>query len=407
MEGEVKSMRALVLAIGALVVVAGCGRVPGVQVTAGDYKLYEAASTSTSNNLSVIDSRSHSVELNMPLGTPSPDWTHLYTVQGTVVVDLDPRTGAVLHKLQLPGSYQLPSATSSGVPGGLSPNGHWLVLESFDQTPTSLPGASHLLVLDTTYATKPKRIDLNGYFTFDAVNNGGDRVYLIEYLSNTGYQVRFYNLGASSGYLDPTVVFDKSDGSSAMAGIRLSGVPSHDQHWLYSVYVRPDRSAFIHALNLEGPIAFCIDLPGSGYATNPDEFHWSLAMSADGLLPQFASRVNSGGTPHLALAASALATIALVLTGSFQTVLALSAFFYVVQYATTFTSLFVLRRTEPDAPRAYRAWGYPWIPGLVLIGALAFIVGNLVGDRQNSVRALIVIAASYPLYLGAKRALGS
>ena len=283
MEGEVKSMRALVLAIGALVVVAGCGRVPGVQVTAGDYKLYEAASTSTSNNLSVIDSRSHSVELNMPLGTPSPDWTHLYTVQGTVVVDLDPRTGAVLHKLQLPGSYQLPSATSSGVPGGLSPNGHWLVLESFDQTPTSLPGASHLLVLDTTYATKPKRIDLNGYFTFDAVNNGGDRVYLIEYLSNTGYQVRFYNLGASSGYLDPTVVFDKSDGSSAMAGIRLSGVPSHDQHWLYSVYVRPDRSAFIHALNLEGPIAFCIDLPGSGYATNPDEFHWSLAMSADGL----------------------------------------------------------------------------------------------------------------------------
>jgi APA family basic amino acid/polyamine antiporter len=131
------------------------------------------------------------------------------------------------------------------------------------------------------------------------------------------------------------------------------------------------------------------------------------AMSADGLLPKFASRVNSGGTPHLALAASALATIALVLTGSFQTVLALSAFFYVVQYATTFTSLFVLRRTEPDAPRAYRAWGYPWIPGLVLIGALAFIVGNLVGDRQNSVRALIVIAASYPLYLGAKRALGS
>jgi APA family basic amino acid/polyamine antiporter len=131
------------------------------------------------------------------------------------------------------------------------------------------------------------------------------------------------------------------------------------------------------------------------------------AMSEDGLLPRFVSRINAGGTPHLSLAASALATIALVLTGSFQTVLALSAFFYVVQYATTFTSLFVLRRTEPDAPRAYRAWGYPWIPGLVLIGALAFIVGNLVGDRQNSVRALIVIAASYPLYWIAKRMLAT
>jgi APA family basic amino acid/polyamine antiporter len=117
--------------------------------------------------------------------------------------------------------------------------------------------------------------------------------------------------------------------------------------------------------------------------------------------------VNAGGTPHLSLAASTVATILLVLSGTFQTVLALSAFFYVMQYAVTFTSLFVLRRREPDAPRPYKAWGYPWIPGLVLVGALAFLVGNLIGDRQNSIRALIVIAASYPLYLGAKKVLKS
>jgi hypothetical protein len=67
-----------------------------------------------------------------------------------------------------------------------------------------------------------------------------------------------------------------------MAGTRLSGVPSTDGQWLYSVYVRPDKSAFIHALSLESPIAFCIDLPGSGYSTNPDEFHWSLAVNAAG-----------------------------------------------------------------------------------------------------------------------------
>ncbi len=129
------------------------------------------------------------------------------------------------------------------------------------------------------------------------------------------------------------------------------------------------------------------------------------AMSEDRLLPRFVSRVNGGGTPHLSLAASTAVTIALVLSGTFQTVLALSAFFYVMQYAVTFLSLFVLRRREPDAPRAYRAWGYPWIPGLVLFGAVAFIVGNFVGDRANSIRAVIVIAASYPLYLAAKRLL--
>jgi APA family basic amino acid/polyamine antiporter len=131
------------------------------------------------------------------------------------------------------------------------------------------------------------------------------------------------------------------------------------------------------------------------------------AMSEDHLLPRFVSRVNGGGTPHLSLAASALVTIALVLSGTFQTVVALSAFFYVMQYAVSFLSLFVLRRREPDAPRSYRAWGYPWIPGLVLFGALAFIAGNFIGDRANSVRAVIVIAASYPLYLAVKRLLRS
>lgn len=131
------------------------------------------------------------------------------------------------------------------------------------------------------------------------------------------------------------------------------------------------------------------------------------AMSEDGLLPRFASRVNAGGTPHLSLAASAVATLLLVLSGTFQTVLALSAFFYVLQYATTFASLFVLRRREPDTPRAYKAWGYPWIPGLVLFGALAFIAGNFIGDRANSIRAVVVIAASYPMYLVAKRVLRS
>src|SRR4029077_7123877 len=123
MGGEVKNMRALLLAIGALVIVVGCGRVPGGPAPTGHYKLYEAASTSNSQNVSVIDSRSHSVELSLPLGTPSPSWTHLYTVTGKALVDIDPRTGATLHTLALPGSYQLPPATMNGVPGGLSQDG--------------------------------------------------------------------------------------------------------------------------------------------------------------------------------------------------------------------------------------------------------------------------------------------
>jgi hypothetical protein len=280
MGSEVKNMRALVLAIGALVIVAGCGRIPGAQVPAGDYKLYEANSSSLSQNVSVIDSRSHRVDLSLPLGTPSPDWTHLYTVGSGALVDLDPQTGASLHRMQLPGHFELPPATVTGVPGGLSQNGRWLVLESFDATSNGVRTATHLLVVDTSYAKAARQINLNGFFEFDAVSNDGQRIFLIEYLAGNQYHVRFYDFGA--GRLDPNVIFDKSDGSSAMAGVRLSGIPSHDGQWLYSVYVREDKSAFIHALNLDVPFALCLDLPGSGYMANPDEFHWSLAMNAAG-----------------------------------------------------------------------------------------------------------------------------
>jgi DNA-binding beta-propeller fold protein YncE len=62
-----------------------------------------------------------------------------------------------------------------------------------------------------------------------------------------------------------------------MTGLRLSGVPSVGGHWLFSMYVRQDESPFIHALSLDGPFAFCLDLPGSG-----PNMHWSLALSNDG-----------------------------------------------------------------------------------------------------------------------------
>ncbi len=122
------------------------------------------------------------------------------------------------------------------------------------------------------------------------------------------------------------------------------------------------------------------------------------AMAVDNLAPRPLARVNRGGTPDASLAASAAVTIALILSGTFNTVLALAAFFFVMQYGVSFTSLFVLRRREPELPRPYRAWGYPWIPGLVLTGAAAFVVGSFFGDTENTLRSVGVLVASYPAY---------
>jgi len=131
------------------------------------------------------------------------------------------------------------------------------------------------------------------------------------------------------------------------------------------------------------------------------------AMASDGLMPHAASRVNAGGTPSIALLVSAVVTIALVLTGTFNTVIAISAFFFVLQYASTFLAVFVLRRREPDLPRPYKAWGYPVVPAIVLIGALAFLFGSFVTDRTNSIHALYVLVASVPAYLVTRRLVSS
>jgi basic amino acid/polyamine antiporter, APA family len=128
-----------------------------------------------------------------------------------------------------------------------------------------------------------------------------------------------------------------------------------------------------------------------------------LAMSRDGLLPKRVTRVNEGGTPVPSLLLGTLAALAFILTGTFDAVLALLAFFFVANYTLSFVSLFVLRRREPDLPRPFRVPGYPWLPGIALVGSLAFLVGAVLGDRTNSFRALALLALSLPAYLWARR----
>ena len=269
-------MRAMVLALSAVLVVAGCGKAAVSPVPdSGQYRLYEAATTRSASMVAVINSRSHAVERRLPLGVTSEDWRHLYIAMGSTLTDINPNSGATLHTLRLPGDYHLPFAAMTGMPGGLSQNGRWLVVQAFDDTPEGPPKASHLLVIDTSYAKAPVRIDLPGAFEFDAISNDGKRVFLIEVVSASSYRVRFYELGVG---LNPNIVVDKSDGTEAMTGLRVSGVPSPDGQWLFSLYVREHDSPFIHALNLDHAFALCIDLPGSGVASSD----WSLAMSADG-----------------------------------------------------------------------------------------------------------------------------
>jgi APA family basic amino acid/polyamine antiporter len=124
-----------------------------------------------------------------------------------------------------------------------------------------------------------------------------------------------------------------------------------------------------------------------------------FAMSRDGLFTEKAAVVNVGGTPTVSLFLSALVALLFIVFGqTFDTVITVLAFFFVANYILSFISLFVLRRREPDKPRPYRAWGYPFTPGLALIGSILFLAGAVYADRKNSLYALLLLAASYPVF---------
>lgn len=123
-----------------------------------------------------------------------------------------------------------------------------------------------------------------------------------------------------------------------------------------------------------------------------------FGLSRDGLFLKHLVSVNKGGTPVPALWLSAAVSVLFILSGSFNKVIAVLAFFFVINYTLSFVSLFILRRREPHLARPYRAWGYPWTTALSFFGSVAFLIGVVAGDTANSMWALLLLAASWPIY---------
>ncbi len=128
-----------------------------------------------------------------------------------------------------------------------------------------------------------------------------------------------------------------------------------------------------------------------------------FAMSRDRLFWRGAAEVNKGGTPDIALLISSFLAAVFVVSGKFEQVIAILAFFFVANYALSFTSLFALRRSAPDAPRPFRAIGHPYTTGFALLASLAFLAGAIKSDRQNSLYAIGILLLTVPLYLLVRR----
>jgi APA family basic amino acid/polyamine antiporter len=117
-----------------------------------------------------------------------------------------------------------------------------------------------------------------------------------------------------------------------------------------------------------------------------------FAMGRDQLFWSRTSSVNPSGTPDTATLLTAAVAVGLIATGTFQRLIAMTSFFLAANYCLCCVALLVLRQREPDLPRPYRAWGYPWSVWLVTAGSMSFLVGTLAGDLFNGLAALAVLA---------------
>jgi APA family basic amino acid/polyamine antiporter len=138
------------------------------------------------------------------------------------------------------------------------------------------------------------------------------------------------------------------------------------------------------------------------------------AMARDGLFFRSAGELNNKHVPAWGLVIQGIWAAALVLprtiTGTnpstgeptygnlYGNLLTYVISAALVFYILTIAGIFRLRSTQPDAERPYRAFGYPIIPALYIIGAAVILAVLLIYQTSTTWPGFIIIATGIPVY---------
>jgi basic amino acid/polyamine antiporter, APA family len=124
------------------------------------------------------------------------------------------------------------------------------------------------------------------------------------------------------------------------------------------------------------------------------------AMAKDGLFFRSVGTLHpTYKTPVVSLAVQLVWTCLLCLSGTYGQLLDYIIFAVLVFYILTIGGLFVLRSKRPDAPRPYKAVGYPVLPAVYIVMALFIDVVLLRYKPQYTWPGLIIVLLGIPVYL--------
>jgi APA family basic amino acid/polyamine antiporter len=122
-------------------------------------------------------------------------------------------------------------------------------------------------------------------------------------------------------------------------------------------------------------------------------------MSRDGFFIHKGTIVNKGGTPIVSLLVSSSFAFVLILIGSFEVLFSLATFMSVIVWGFAYCALIKLRNSEPNLPRPYKSWGYPWTTFIMIGCSIALFIGFAYSDQKSLLVISSITLLSYPIFL--------
>lgn len=132
-------------------------------------------------------------------------------------------------------------------------------------------------------------------------------------------------------------------------------------------------------------------------ALMPPRLYYSMAR--EGMFFKSAAYIHPKfNTPSKAFTIQAVWASILVLSGSFDQLTDMLVFAAFIFYGATTLGVFILRRRMPDAPRPYKAWGYPVLPAIFILFCIALIAITLIGKPREAFLGLGLMLTGVPFY---------